>query len=141
MAKRIVALFLGMMGLASAASAEIKNISAGEAHSAAVSGTVILIDVRTPSEWAMTGLPEGAIGADMHEPDFVDRVIGAVAGDFDAPVALICRTGRRSHQAAQDLAESGFTNLLNVSEGMAGRAGAGQGWIAHGLPTARYEAN
>lgn len=139
MLKRLLAPLCAIIGLTGTASAEITTVSAPEALVAAQSGEVVLIDVRTPSEWAMTGLPEGARRADMQQPDFVDQVLGAVAGDFDAPVALICRTGRRSLQAAQDLAESGFTNVSNVAEGVAGHPGAGPGWMARDLPVMAYE--
>lgn len=139
MLKHLLAPVCVIVGLAGSAAAEITTISAPDAHVAAQSGQVALIDVRTPSEWAITGLPEGARRADMQQPDFVDQVLGAVAGDFDAPVALIGRTGRRSLQAAQDLAESGFTNIANVAEGVAGHPGAGPGWIARDLPVTAYE--
>ncbi len=139
MLKRLLAPLCVFVGLASTAHAEITTLSAPDAHVAAQKGQVVLIDVRTASEWAMTGLPEGARRADMQQPDFVDQVLGAVAGDFDAPVALIGRTGQRSLQAAQDLAESGFTNISNVAEGVAGHPSAGPGWMARNLPVTTYQ--
>ena len=47
--------------------------------------------------------------------------------------ALICRTGNRTGQVQKFLQAQGFTNVLNVSEGMAG-SGAGPGWARRGLP-------
>lgn len=141
MLKRVLVPALALLGLAGPANAEIETLSALEAHAAAQSGQITLIDIRTETEWAMTGLPQGAHQADMQQPDFVDQVLGAVAWDFDAPIALIGRAGNRSLQAAQDLAESGFTNIADVSEGIAGKENTGPGWLAQDLPMAAYQAD
>jgi rhodanese-related sulfurtransferase len=53
--------------------------------------------------------------------------------DRTAPVALICRTGNRSGKQQRRLTAAGFTNVINIAEGMAG-SGAGAGWIRQGLP-------
>jgi rhodanese-related sulfurtransferase len=48
---------------------------------------------------------------------------------------FLCRSGVRSHYAAQLAAQAGFENTYNVLEGFEGEYGAGtNGWRAAGLP-------
>jgi rhodanese-related sulfurtransferase len=113
------------------------QLSAPEAQQGAASGSLTLIDIRTPGEWRQTGVPQGAKRIDMRQPGgpkaFVAAVEQAVGGDKNAPVALICRTGNRSGVMQGALEEAGFTRVYNVREGMAG-SGAGPGWVRRGLP-------
>lgn len=100
---------------------------------------VVLVDVRTPAEWKQTGVPSGAarISVTQHpqgERGFVADVLALVDGDRNRPIAVICRTGRRSARAERLLERNGFTHVYNVVEGMAGSS-AGPGWLARGLPT------
>jgi len=105
-----------------------------EAHMAAVAGDVILVDIRTPPEWAETGIGEGAIALDMTEKDFVDSLVKLRNAFPEKPIALICRTGNRSGYVFNALNKQGFPGLVDVSEGMAGGRN-GKGWIPRGLPT------
>lgn len=104
-----------------------------EAHAAAKAGDIILIDIRRPDEWAKTGSPEGGHRVDLRDADFADRLAALADGDRGAPIALICARGVRSARTANLLAEAGFTNIIDVPEGMLGSA-AGEGWINRGLP-------
>lgn len=97
------------------------------------SSDVLLIDIRRPDEWAATGLAEGAQPLDMRRDDFVVELSRLTGGDRDAPVALICARGVRSDRMSARLAEAGFTNIIDVPEGMLGSR-AGPGWLARGLP-------
>ena len=91
-----------------------------EAHAAAKAGDIILIDIRRPDEWAKTGSPDAGHRVDLRVDDF-------------APIALICARGVRSARTSNVLAEAGFTNIIDVPEGMLG-SGSGPGWIKRGLP-------
>ena len=108
-------------------------MDAQTAYEAAQKGEIILIDIRTPREWAETGIGEGAIALDMREKDFVQNLVRLRQDNPETPLALICRTGNRSGYVVQTLAQQGFPGLVDVSEGMAGGPN-GQGWIARGLP-------
>lgn len=108
------------------------SLSVQDAHAAALSGTVTLIDIRRPDEWSRTGVGQGAIPIDMREPKFTQKLLGHVT-DVDAPIALICARGVRSRGLAKRLTAAGFTNIIDVPEGMQG-SGAGPGWLAAGLP-------
>lgn len=108
-------------------------LSVAEAHAAAVAGEILLIDIRTPGEWARTGVGEGARPLDMRRPDFVDALRRLAGRANDRPVAVICARGVRSARLAERLAEAGFGEIVDVPEGMLGSR-AGPGWIAAGLP-------
>ena len=95
--------------------------------------TLILVDIRRPDEWALTGVAEGAVALDMRDDDFLIRLDRLTSGNRQAAIALICARGVRSRRLAAQLTAVGFSDVLDVSEGMLGSA-AGPGWIARGLP-------
>ncbi len=108
-----------------------------EAHSAATSGQVFLIDIRRPDEWKRTGVGEGAHPIDMRRKDFTDALLELTNSDKTAPVALICARGVRSRRLTARLIQAGFNNIIDVPEGMLG-SGAGPGWLKSQLPTVAY---
>ncbi len=79
-----------------------------------------LVDVRAADEWA-DGHQPGAVHIPLDD-------LGDRSGELDSnrTVVTVCRTGRRSAQAADDLAGRGFS-----AESMAGGLDA---WEGHGLP-------
>ena len=115
------------------------NLTASEAWSRAKKGEVVLIDVRSPAEWRQTGIPKGAKAITIHDPGgiaaFVAKIKAAVKGDRSARIALICAAGVRSHRAQAALRLAGFSNVLNVREGMMGRNASAPGWLRRKLPT------
>jgi len=112
-----------------------------EANASAASGTVVLIDIRHPSEWRETGVASPARTITMHDPKgpdgFLKAVAQAVDGDMSQPIALICASGVRSTWAQRFLAARGFRRVYNVKEGMLG-TGSKPGWIRRGLPVQPY---
>jgi rhodanese-related sulfurtransferase len=141
MISRRVMLGLGVAALVSVAVAygqvyqtyDGRSIDATEAHRMAAAGQVTLVDIRRPDEWAETGSGAGALRLDLRNDDFVARLTAVVDGNRDAPIALICARGVRSARLANQLSEAGFTQIINVPEGMLGSS-AGPGWIARDLP-------
>ena len=111
-------------------------LSATEAHMAANAGSITLIDIRRPDEWARTGTGVGANPINMLDRDFIEQLTALVDGDTTVPVALICARGVRSRKMGARLTQAGFTNILDVPEGMLG-SGAGPGWIKRGLPVTK----
>ncbi len=91
---------------------------------------VVLIDVRTPEEWAESGVAEGAERVTLQDPDFMTRVEAILDNDKDADVAFICRSGGRSAAARDQLIEAGYESVTSVTGGTLGE----EGWIASGLP-------
>lgn len=115
------------------------TLSTPDAHAAAVSGAVVLVDIRRPDEWSGTGVGEGAVPIDMRRPDFTDELLKITGGQTNVPVALICARGVRSRRMTQRLTQAGFGNIIDVPEGMLG-SGAGPGWLKRGLPTVSWSA-
>lgn len=148
--RRLLAVFLGAImatgistrvSLAESADAGARTLRGGisgpDALSRAKQGQVTIIDVRSPEEWKQTGLPLGAHAVTIHDPEGIDGFVRALTRSFggrlDTPVALICATGRRSTRARIALVKAGFTQVLNIDEGMLGSAN-GPGWLARSLP-------
>ncbi len=96
----------------------------------------VLIDVRRLREYA-AGHPEGAynvpyphiIGSPSDGDDYVPQdkdefiadVYRIVRGDYDRQIMLLCRTGSRSVDAGNLLADAGFTHVQNIWEGFVGQ--------------------
>lgn len=126
-----------LFGQISAQAAETR-ISAIEAYNGVVNGSLTLIDIRSPGEWEKSGIPKGSIPITMHNPAgkaaFKNAVLAAVKGDKMRPIALICAVGGRSHWAQGYLKEHGFTQVVDVAEGMFGRGKTMPGWLTRDLP-------
>lgn len=81
-----------------------------------------LIDVRMPSEYAATGVVEGAKLITFLKEDgainaeFIDEV--AKNYSKDSKIAIMCRSGKRSLAAAKMLEKNGFNDILNLDGGM-----------------------
>ncbi|WP_432722269.1 rhodanese-like domain-containing protein [Jeongeupia wiesaeckerbachi] len=104
-----------------------------------------LVDVRTHAEWSFVGVIPGAeliewkrYPAMTPNPDFLKQLKAAV--DPESVVLFLCRSGARSHDAAQLAAAHGYATALNVLEGFEGdkdaveHRGRLNGWKAAGLP-------
>ncbi len=115
-------------------------LSVQDAHAKATAGDILLIDIRRPDEWTTTGVGQGATPLDMRRKDFVDALLALTQGATDAPVALICARGVRSRYLTKQLVSAGFSNIIDVPEGMLG-SGAGPGWLRAGLPVSKPEGN
>lgn len=108
-------------------------------------GAALLVDVRSAEERRFVGHVPGsehvAWASGIHltrNPRFVHE-LEAKAGKDDV-VLLLCRSGRRSMDAAAAAACTGFANAFSVLEGFEGelddslQRGALGGWRFHGLP-------
>ncbi len=131
------AFLLGALVIIGSAQAANATLTPPEVLSKLQAGELTLIDIRTPEEWRDSGVVAEAKRIDLQDPDgatgFTTKVLAAVNGDKTAPVAVICRTGSRSGYAQRFLQKQGFTNVINIPEGMIGSM-AGPGWIERGLP-------
>lgn len=92
------------------------------AHTAASSGTEI-IDVRTPAEYA-AGHLQGATNIDVEGGAFSQGIAGL---DKSNTYAVYCRSGNRSKTATQQMADAGFTHVVELDGGI-------NAWIAAGQP-------
>jgi rhodanese-related sulfurtransferase len=111
-------------------------ISPATAHAWWTSGRAVLIDVRTQCEWASGRVP-GSINVawprDSADPTqgFV-QALSAAGIARSAVIVLLCRSGTRSHKAAEAAAAAGWVACYNVVGGVIGSSDA-PGWIADGL--------
>ncbi|MGV6801532.1 MAG: rhodanese-like domain-containing protein [bacterium] len=115
--------FFGMFGQSPRSAGPIGEISVNEAHGRLSSGDTILIDVRAPNEWHQGGRPKGSHGVTLQDPQFLTKVEEITGGNKETPIALICRSGARSMQAAALLARDGYNNVDNVKGGFMAWAG------------------
>ncbi|RRD88684.1 rhodanese-like domain-containing protein [Conchiformibius steedae] len=84
--------------------------SAPEAASVVAPKQVLLIDVRSPEEFA-AGHLDGAINI-PHEQ--IAEQIARFTQDKNAEIQLYCRSGRRSGVALETLQGMGYKNLSNL---------------------------
>ncbi|MDP2620619.1 MAG: rhodanese-like domain-containing protein [Hyphomicrobiales bacterium] len=127
---------LGLVLIAGAAAAA-PAISVHDAYEQAGKGEILLIDIRSADEWRATGIATVAQPISMHEQGFFERLDAAVGGDHSKAVALICSSGGRAAWMQVQLLARGYTNVVNVAEGMEGGSN-GPGWITSGLPLMPY---
>ena len=135
--------------------AEVKTVSPIEAWELMRENQrVVLIDVRSSMEYLFVGHARGSVHVPWIDapswtvnPNFVTEVRKVMLGGIgigehtdDAPVLLICRSGKRSLEAGKLLMSNGFNDVYNVAEGFEGeldehhhRSTVG-GWRYHDLP-------
>lgn len=107
----------------------------------------VFIDCRSTIEYYFVGHPPNAIhvawndGEDWEvNPDFVADVKRLTDSDPERPVAIICRSGRRSVEAGEALKAAGFKTVINVLYGFEGERDENMhrnvinGWRFDGLP-------
>lgn len=83
----------------------------------------LLLDVREPDEYAQGHAP----GSTLIPLGQLEQRLNEITGYKNKPVAVICRSGRRSAQAAKLLEQAGFSTVSNVEGGMLA-------WEKAGLP-------
>ena len=114
-----------------------------EAHRLAREGEAKIVDVRTRAEYEQVGHVAGTPLIEWPrsgEPAAVAAFVAAVKANFKPTDKLmfLCRSGVRSHYAAEVAAHAGFTGAYNILEGFEGEYGAGtNGWKAAQLPWER----
>lgn len=104
----------------SSGSADVEKVAATEAVELIEAGEHTVIDVRTPAEFAAAHV-DGAENIDVSSPDFEDLVADL---DKDEEYVVYCQSGNRSAQAADKMADLGFTELVDAG-GIVELQGAG----------------
>lgn len=81
------------------------------------SSGALLVDIRTPQEWAETGVVEGAVLLTFKKPNqFLAQIRPALADGRD--LVLICRSGNRTQAAARALAGEIDNRIISVEGGI-----------------------
>ena len=123
--KKIFTLLLATLGLNTACSQNFENMEVKEfaeliADSIAChtqtfrSENVVILDVRKADEFA-EGHIKGAILIDQFQSDFVEQAKAKLPKD--KTIAIYCRSGRRSANAAGKLADVGY-KCVNLKGGI-----------------------
>lgn len=89
-------------------------------------GSVTVLDVRTPGEFASVHIP-GSFNLPLDRlPEYVDELGNAV----NSPVVLVCRSGQRAREAERGLQAVDLPGLHVLEGGLAS-------WESAGLPVVR----
>ena len=124
------------------------DLTAQEAfETLAKEGSAILVDVRTPEEWARVGIPDLSTLSknpelliwtpdEQQHPQFAARVKQLVPAD-DTKVIFLCRSGVRSVAAATYMADHGLAQCYNILGGFEGA----NGWLACRLPCGKLSSS
>jgi rhodanese-related sulfurtransferase len=121
------------------------EVTPQEAWALQQAGAARIVDVRTAAENSYVGRIDGAplvewrpLGAQAPNPDFMAQLRECATPEV--PVMFLCRSGVRSHAAAQLAAQSGYARAMNILEGFEGdldahsHRGTVGGWRKAGLP-------
>lgn len=104
-------------------STKITHLDAKAAQES-LSGEVIVLDIRTPAEFA-EGHIEGALNIDFNADNFADNIDKL---DKSKEYLVHCRSGGRSGRSLPTFESLGFEKILHLDGGM-------NGWVEAGLST------
>ena len=100
----IMTLFTALCTLIGCQSKGFETVDANQFARTIARPEVQLVDVRTAEEYADGHLPH-AVNIDVTADDFATQITSL---DKEQPVAIYCRSGRRSKQAAKQMSEAGY---------------------------------
>ena len=113
--KKMMTFLLAMLGLTNACGqGNFENADVKAFSELIEDSSVVLLDVRTASEFA-EGHIEGAINIDQGQSDFMEKAKAALP--MDKKIAVYCRSGSRSANAAGKLAAEGY-RCVNLKGGI-----------------------
>ncbi|GAB3819556.1 rhodanese-like domain-containing protein [Pontibacter rugosus] len=92
------------------ASTEVKNMNPYEFRDQNLHSKTVLVDVRTPEEFA-TGHLEGSLNADLRGGEFEKEMQN---WNKAKTYYLYCASGNRSSQAAELMKQAGFRTIINI---------------------------
>ena len=92
---------------------EYALVPASEWETWTTENDAVIIDVREPFEWVQGVLPGSNLVRLEDLPQRLDEY------DPDQAILLVCRTGSRSGMAALFMAMRGYTNVGNLTGGLA----------------------
>ena len=103
--------------------AVIELVPASEAAESVQGGEVVVLDVRTPEEFA-AGHIEGAINIDFYAADFSAQ-LAELSRNVD--YVMYCRSGNRSAETARIMDGLDFTSVAEIDGGILS-------WVEEGFP-------
>ena len=117
------AVLILLAGCSSTGSATTVNLNVSEFSQKITEPGVIIVDVRTPEEFA-SGHIEGALNIDFNSGNFANEITRLNPSET---YAVYCRSGSRSGQAASIMHKAGFHDVSNLNGGVID-------WTNDGLP-------
>ena len=112
--KKFLTLLLAVLGLNTACSQNYENMEVKEFAELIADSNVVILDVRKDNEFA-EGHIKGAVLIDQFQSDFVEQAKAKLPKD--KTIAIYCRSGRRSSNAAGKLADVGY-KCVNLKGGI-----------------------
>ena len=100
--KKILTLLMAVLGLNTACSQNFENMDVKMFAELIADSNVVVLDVRTADEYAEAHI-KGAILIDQFKSDFMEQAKAKLPKD--KTIAIYCRSGRRSANAADLLAD------------------------------------
>ena len=98
-------ILLCLMNFLGCQAADFRSVDADRFAQVIEDTTVVRLDVRTASEYSQGHIP-GALLIDVTQADFMQKAKQLLP--MDKTIALYCRSGRRSKNAAMQLAKHGY---------------------------------
>lgn len=121
--KKILTCLLTVLGLTSACGQQnFENTDVQGFATLMADSSVVILDVRTAAEFAEGHIP-GAILIDQGQSDFMEKAQAALP--TEKTIAVYCRSGRRSANAAGRLADAGY-KCVNLKGGIVAWKEAGK---------------
>ena len=102
---------------------KFRTVDVAEFAKAVSDTSYVVVDVRTPAEHAAGHIPGTQFNIDVLEDSYTKTALKVLPKD--RPVALYCRSGNRSKNAARILAENGY-QVLELGTGFRGWSAAGK---------------
>lgn len=107
-----------------ACNSKSQSLTVDEFEKAILKSKVIVVDVRTPQEFAESHIA-GAINIDWKSGNFAEQADELL--DDDYRIALYCKHGKRSKLAAQLLQQMEYRKIIELQDGL-------DAWIKAGKP-------
>lgn len=120
--KMMLSGLLGSVFAARTGNEGFRSVDADEFEKIIREGGVQLVDVRRVDEYAAGHIP-GTVLIDVTRDDFLERAIATL--DRGKPVAVYCRSGKRSAVAARLLVKNGY-RVVNLRGGWLEWSGKGK---------------
>ena len=111
-----------LLGLFGQSKQEFRSVDVKEFAATMADTTYIVLDVRTPAEYAEGHIPGTDLNIDVRSSNFTQEALAKLPKE--RPVALYCRSGNRSKTAAKILAQNGY-KVVELGSGILGWAEAG----------------
>lgn len=119
----VVSLAVALAACGGTAAFGLTSASEAEELLAEQPTSVVVLDVRTPEEFA-EGRIAGAENIDFYANDFAIQLDSL---DKEQPYFVYCRSGNRSAQTIETMRSLGFTEVYELEGGILS-------WLAAGLP-------